>query len=85
MQISIQNYEILNFATDKLIASEKGITKINSPNLLSALTEIKEIQSQPFEEHTLAQIFQKHELNYQHTVDFLKKIVRITTHEHPEH
>lgn len=41
MQIRIQNYELLNFETYSLIGSEKGISRIKSKKLISALEELK--------------------------------------------
>jgi McbB family protein len=44
MMINIQNYEILNFPTDDLIVSKRGVSRINSPALLAALTKLKIIK-----------------------------------------
>ena len=75
MKLKIQNYEILNFASDNLIASEKGISKINSPSLLAALNVLKSYKN--ITRLKFNEILSNHGLNPVSTYAFLEKALVI--------
>lgn len=79
MQIKIQNYEILNFETYSLIGSEKGISRINSKNLIAAFSEIQRICDIPIDISTLASVLEKHELEKEPTLTLLRDHLVIET------
>jgi|GEM_PF-7009149 len=62
MRIKIQNYEILNFENYSLIGSEKGISRINSKKLITALEELKPICEKTIDLETLESILAKYDL-----------------------
>lgn len=78
MQIRINNYEILNFDTDTLLYSEKGITKIHSPNLERALRAIKETHLPETTTGQLNRVFQEHNLEPDEVLEFLKQVLTIS-------
>lgn len=77
MQIRINNYEILNFDTDILLYSEKGITKINSSDLELALIAIKETHLPETTTEQLQKTFREHNLEPNETLELLKKVLAI--------
>ena len=75
MKLHMQNYEILNFPTDNLVISEKGITKINSPSLLAALNKLQ--SHRVISKTKLKEILSDHGLNPESAYDFLEKALSI--------
>lgn len=74
--INIQNYEILNFPTDDLIVSKRGVSRINSPALLAALTKLKNYKN--ISRVTFDEILSDHGLNSDYAYGFLEKALSIT-------
>lgn len=73
--LNIQSYEILNFATDSLIVSKRGVSRISSPALLAALKKLKNyknISKMEFDE-----ILSDHGLNSECAYEFLEKAISI--------
>lgn len=77
--IRIYNYEMLNFNSEKIIISEKGISKINSPLLWNALLDLKSIIGNDIHDEHLDKLIEKHDLPTNDTKSFLKTIVRFNT------
>jgi len=76
MMINIQNYEILNFPTDDLIVSKRGVSRINSPALLAALTKLKNYKN--ISRVTFDEILSDHGLNPDYAYGLLEKALSIT-------
>lgn len=73
--LNIQNYEILNFQSESLVVSKKGVSKISSPSILAALTKLKgrtNISKAEFHE-----ILSAHGLNPDSAHEFLERALSI--------
>ncbi|MBX8486540.1 McbB family protein [Pseudomonas cichorii] len=80
MLLKIFNYEMLNFENQKLIISEKGISKINSDPLWSVLRELQESQERTITEATLDELINKNNLPHPDTRNFLNTALNIQNH-----
>ena len=74
--IRIYNYELLNFNNEKIIISEKGISKINSSSLWNTLLDLQSIVENDIQDEHLDQLIEKHDLPIDETKSFLQSIVR---------
>jgi len=75
MQLSISNYEILNFQNDNIVLSENGITKIKSDSLFDVIKAIHAKKS--ITKHELDDLFGAHRLDSTEAYEALKKIIKI--------
>ncbi len=75
MKLNIQNYEILNFPSDNLVISERGISRISSPPLLEALTKLKHYDN--ITKLKLNEILSEHGLNPESAYNFLERVLAI--------
>ncbi|WP_408597099.1 McbB family protein [Pseudomonas sp. PLMAX] len=75
MMLTIQSYDILNFPTDSLIVSRRGVSKISSPDLLAALTKLKKYTN--ISKVEFDQILMDHGLNPECAYEFLEKALSI--------
>lgn len=73
--LNIQSYEILNFHSDNLVISKKGVSKVSSPSLLAALTKLKSYKNISRDEFN--EILSEHGLNPEAAYDFLEKALSI--------
>lgn len=73
--LNIQSYEILDFNSDNLVVSKKGVSKISSPPLLAALNKLKSYKNTSRDE--LNEVLSTHGLNPEPAFDFLEKIISI--------
>jgi McbB family protein len=73
--LNIQSYEILNFRSDNLVVSRKGVSKISSPSLLAALTKLKSYKS--ISKAEFLEILSEHGLNPEAAYGFLEKALSI--------
>lgn len=73
--LNIQSYEILNFQTDNLVVSRKGVSKISSPSLLAALTKLKSYKN--ISKAEFLEILSEHGLNPEAAYGFLEKALSI--------
>lgn len=80
MHLKIHNYEMLNFESQKLIISEKGISKINSDPLWSVLRELQESQDGTITDAALNELIIKNELPNPTTRNFLNTAIKIQNH-----
>lgn len=79
MNITIPNYEILNFETESLVISEAGISKVHSQSLLQALRQIQLSSVMTREE--LDEVFCENGLNACDAFKFLEKIIPLIANE----
>ncbi|NWA03850.1 McbB family protein [Pseudomonas gingeri] len=77
MNISIQNYEILNFPNEDLIVSERGISKISSLSLLNALKTIKNRNQKNISKEEINEILIENDLDPEAAFSFLEKTLNI--------
>jgi len=77
MNLRIHNYEILHFPSEDLVISEKGISRITSQALITALNAIKKCNALHTSKTELTEILIKYDLNTETTFDFLEKILVI--------
>jgi len=73
--LNIQSYEILDFNSDNLVVSKKGVSKISSPPLLAALNKLKSYKN--ISRGELNEVLSTHGLNPEPAFDFLEKIISI--------
>ena len=73
--LNIQSYEILNFHSDNLVVSRKGVSKISSPSLLAALTKLKSYKN--ISKAEFLEILSEHGLNPEAAYGFLEKALSI--------
>lgn len=71
MLIKINNYEILNFAPDTLLYTKSGITRLNSPNITSLLSDLENLKTQILPKENLENLIKKHNLEPQEAFSFL--------------
>ncbi|MHC6224737.1 McbB family protein [Pseudomonas sp. X10] len=72
--LKICNYEILNFETEPLVYSAKGITKITNPNLASALHKIIKLKETGVAPSLIEEILKEEGVHAQSALQFLKDI-----------
>lgn len=73
--LNIQSYEILDFNSDNLVVSKKGVSKISSPPLLAALNKLQSYKN--ISRSELNEVLSTHGLNPEPAFDFLEKIISI--------
>jgi McbB family protein len=73
MNITIPNYQILNFETESLVISEMGVSKVHSQSLLKALKTIQ--LSSSITKDELHAVLSENGLNADSAFGFLEKII----------
>jgi len=84
MNISIHNYEILNFPKENLIVSEIGVSKISSPSLLNALKTIKNRNQSNISKEEINDILVENGLDSEAAFSFMEKalLIKKSIHEY---
>ena len=77
MNITIPNYQILNFETESLVISDIGISKVHSQPLLKALRQLQ--MSRAMTRDELDEVLSDNGLNADSAFAFLEKIISIRT------
>ncbi|BCX67472.1 McbB family protein [Pseudomonas izuensis] len=75
MKLNIQSYEILNFTSENLLVSKRGVSKINSLSLLAALSKLQSYRS--ISKAELSDMLSEHGLNPDAAYEFLEKTISI--------
>ncbi len=75
MNLNIHNYEILNFPSYDLLVSRRGISKINSPSLSAALSQLQ--GNSNISQAHLNEVLVKHGLDSTLAYEFLEKALFI--------
>lgn len=75
MQLTFSEYDILNLPRESLLVSSNGISKVNSPQLLSALQELKTQHGTLIEKTQFNKIILNHKLAPKETYQFLENAI----------
>jgi len=75
MNLTISSYEILNFSSENLLVSKRGVTKVNSRSLLAALRKLQSYTS--ISKGELDDMLSEHDLNPSEAFEFLEKAISI--------
>jgi McbB family protein len=73
MNITIPNYEILNFEAESLLISDVGVSKIHSQSLIRALRQLK--LSKLMTKVELDEVLAENGLNQNDTFAFLERAI----------
>lgn len=71
MNINISNYEILNFRTSTFTVSNKGISRITSEDMVSALQELQKRREQSLSKDDINEVLRRHGLAAEEAYEFL--------------
>lgn len=77
MNIHISNYEILNFTNSTFTVSTKGVSRITSENMVSALEELKQKREKLLSREEITEILKRHGLAPQEAYDFLSSALSL--------
>jgi McbB family protein len=77
MKLSIQNYNLLNFNSDSVVISQKGVSRVKSPSLLEVIRRLNNRSS--ITDNELLGLFSEYNLDQEEAYQSLEGIIDIQT------
>ncbi|EJM12780.1 hypothetical protein PMI22_05226 [Pseudomonas sp. GM21] len=81
MNLKIHNYNILNFESQNILISEKGVARVNSPTLLKVIAKLKDKKT--ITEDELYKLFHEHNLDKGDAYLSLKTLLGLDAEKEP--